>query len=166
MFSSQQGTPRPRTPGRPISRRPLTAATVKEPSAKMKETLLGLYPELAASLATALQARTEDRTAGLQKKLAERADKEAGDIRAILTELKRAIEEELDQPEAVQLTMFDEPEREQFERNKLALQGRLKEIPAEIERETLAIKARYADPQPRMFPVAVTFLVPEKLAKA
>ena len=38
-------------------------------------------------------------------------------------------------------------------------------IPAEIERETVAIKSRYADPQPRMFPVAVTFLVPEKLRK-
>jgi hypothetical protein len=40
----------------------------------------------------------------------------------------------------------------------------LKEIPSEIERETAAIKARYADPQPRMFPVAVTFLVPERCA--
>ena len=79
--------------------------------------------------------------------------------------MKRAIEEELDQPEVVQLTLFDEPEREQFERNKLALQSRLKEIPAEIERETAAVRARYADPQPRMFPVAVTFLVPEREAR-
>ena len=86
----------------------LAAATDKEPSAKVKDTLLALYPKLAPALAPALQARTEDRTAGLQKKLAERADKEADDIRAILTELKRAIEEELDQPEAVQLTLFDD----------------------------------------------------------
>ena len=101
----------------------------------------------------------------MQKKLAERATKEANDIRAILTELKRAIEEELGQPGPVQLTLFDDPERDQFERNKLALQGRLKEIPGEIERETEAVKARYADPQPRMFSVAVTFLVPERMAK-
>ena len=140
----------------------LAAATDKQPSAKVKDTLLALYPKLAPPLATALQARTEDRTAGLQKKLAERATKEANDIRAILTELKQAIEEELGQPGPVQLTLFDDPERDQFERNKLALQGRLKEIPGEIERETEAVKARYADPQPRMFPVAVTFLVPEK----
>jgi hypothetical protein len=143
----------------------LAAATGKEPSANVKDRLLVVYPRLASALSQALQARTEDRTAGLQKKLAERADKEADDIRAILTELKRAIEEELHQPEAEQLSLFDEPEREQFERNKLALQGRLKEIPAEIERETAAIKARYADPQPRMFPVAVTFLVPERHSK-
>jgi hypothetical protein len=78
--------------------------------------------------------------------------------------LKRAIEEELDQPQSVQMTLFDDPEREQFERNKLALQSRVKEIPAEIERETAAVKAKYADPQPRMFPVAVTFLVPERVS--
>jgi hypothetical protein len=143
----------------------LAAATGKEPTANVKDTLLALYPKLAPSLAQALQGRTEDRTAGLQRKLGERATKEANDIRAILTELKRAIEEELDQPEVVQLTLFDDPEREQFERNKLALQSRVKEIPAEIERETAAITARYADPQPRMFPVAVTFLVPEGMAK-
>jgi superfamily II DNA/RNA helicase len=141
----------------------LAAATGKEPSFNVKDRLLVVYPRLAPALSQALQARTEDRTTGLQKKLGERADKEADDIRAILTELKRAIEEELDQPEAVQLTLFDEPEREQFERNKLALQSRLKEIPAEIERETAAVRARYDNPQPRMFPVAVTFLVPERV---
>ena len=39
------------------------------------------------------------------------------------------------------------------------------QIPGEIEKETAAIKARFADPQPRMFPVAVTFLVPERMAR-
>jgi hypothetical protein len=56
-------------------------------------------------------------------------------------------------------------EVEQLDRNVEALRRRLQEIPAEIEKETAAIQARFADPQPRMFPVAVTFLVPEKLAK-
>jgi hypothetical protein len=31
------------------------------------------------------------------------------------------------------------------------------------EKESAEIKARFADPQTRMFPVAVTFLVPERL---
>ncbi len=144
----------------------LAAASDKEPSAKMKDTLLALYPKLAPALVQALQPRTEDRAAGLQKKLAERANKEAGDIEAILTELKRAILKEMKDPEYAQPTLFDTmEERAQFEKNKLSLQGRLQEIPVEIERETAAVKARYADPQPRMFPVAVTFLVPERLAK-
>jgi hypothetical protein len=42
---------------------------------------------------------------------------------------------------------FDE--REQFERNKGALWDRLESIPEEIERETAAIRARYADSAPR-----------------
>ena len=41
---------------------------------------------------------------------------------------------------------------------------RMAQIPGEIEQETAQIRARYADPQPRLFPVAVTFLVPARLA--
>lgn len=93
-------------------------------------------------------------------------EKEADDIRAILQELKKAIDAELDEQEYRQPTLFDDLlEQDQFDRNKDYLRARSKAIPAEIERETAAIKARYADPQPRMFPVAVTFLVPEKMRK-
>ena len=46
-----------------------------------------------------------------------------------------------------------------------ATRPRLGENPREIEKKTEAIRARFADPQPRMFPVAVTFLVPAKLAR-
>ena len=42
--------------------------------------------------------------------------------------------------------------------------ARVKEIPAEIERETAAVQSKVRRPKPRMFPVAVTFLVPEKFA--
>lgn len=38
------------------------------------------------------------------------------------------------------------------------------EIPEEIERETEAIRSRFADPQTLTFSVAVTFLIPEKIA--
>lgn len=106
-----------------------------------------------------------DRIDGLQRKLGERAAKEAGDIRAILTELQQAIARELDEPEFVQLSLFEDYEQEQFRRNQESMRARLKEIPAEIERETAAIQARYANPQARLFPVAVTFLVPEKLSR-
>jgi hypothetical protein len=33
-----------------------------------------------------------------------------------------------------------------------------------MEKEIESVNKRYADPQPRLFPVAVTFLVPEKYA--
>ena len=106
-----------------------------------------------------------DRTKGLEKRLLERANNEAQDIESILLELKRAIDVELDVPEYKQLELFSDPEREQFERNKDFLRDRVRQIPGEIERETAAIRARFAEPQARMFPVAVTFLVPEKLAR-
>jgi hypothetical protein len=96
--------------------------------------------------------------------LADRADKEANDIESILTELKKSIESELKDQAYIQPMLFDDPEQERFERNKDAMRARSKEIPDEIKRETEAIRARFANPQARMFPVAVTFLVPEKMA--
>jgi ERCC4-related helicase len=145
----------------------LAAMKADEPSAAMKESLLGLYPKHADALRAALEARMNDRTSGLQKALAERAEKEAADIRAILTELERTIRDKLDDPELKQMTFegWADDERQQLERNMTALRARVREIPGEIEKETKAIKRRFADPQPRMFPVSVTFLVPEKLAR-
>lgn len=145
----------------------LAAVTCHLPSESVRQTLLSLYPSLVPALTQSLEARMRDRIDGLQKKLGERAAKEAGDIRAILSELKDAIARELDEPAYQQgyLPGMEPEEVEQFRRNKEAMRARLKEIPAEIERETGAIQARYANPQARLFPVAVTFLVPEKLAK-
>jgi hypothetical protein len=48
-------------------------------------------------------------------------------------------------------------------RNQDSLRSRLAQIPGEIAGETAAIHARYAEPSPRLFPVAVTFLVPKRL---
>ena len=142
----------------------LAAGTGEEPSESVKEKLFALFDDLAPSLRQSLEARMKDRTAGLQKKLAERAEKEANDIAAILTELKEAIEKELNDPEYIQPLLFSDPEREEFERNKNDLRARVREIPDEIERETESIRGRFANPQPRMFPVAVTFFVPDNLA--
>lgn len=138
----------------------------KEPSDPVKAKLLELYPSLAPALASALEARMKQLVEGLQKKLADRAEKEASDIETILTELKKSIESELNEPAYIQPMLFNDPEKERFERNKEAMRTRVREIPEEIIRETEAIRARFADPQARMFPVAVTFIIPEKMAGA
>ncbi len=145
----------------------LAAATPAEPSEAVKKRLADLWPKYQESLIASLEARMRDRTDGLQKNLAERADKEASDITTVLTELKDAIAAELDNPEYRQMVLpgFSDMEREQFEQNTDSLRARIREIPKEIEQEAKAIRARFADPQPRLFPVAVTFLVPEKLAR-
>ena len=143
----------------------LAAATDEEPSEATKQRFLKLWGEITPSVQQALTARMTDRTKGLEKRLLERSDKEAQDIESILLELKRSIETELDEPEYRQLELFSDPERDQLERNKDFLRERVKQIPGEIQLETEAIRARFADPQARMFPVAVTFLVPSRLAR-
>jgi hypothetical protein len=144
----------------------LTAATEEQPSEATMKRFLKLWGDTTPSVQQALTVRMSERAKGLEKRLQERADKEAQDIESILLELKRAIESELDEPEYRQLELFSDPEREQFDRNKDFLRNRVKQIPAEIETETAAIRARFADPQARMFPVAVTFLVPRKMASS
>ena len=108
-----------------------------------------------------------ERTSGLQKFLAERAEKEMNDITTILTELRTTILAELRQPEVVQLQLasFNISEKEQFERNMSALTERVEQIDSEIEKERAHIRKRFADPQSRLFPVAVTYLVPERMAR-
>jgi SNF2 family DNA or RNA helicase len=140
------------------------AATDREPSETVKNKLLDLWEKNSDSLRQALEARMKDRTDGLEKLLADRAEKEASDIKTILTELQKAIETELNEPDIKQLEFFTTPEQEQFERNADALRARIRAIPEEIKKETEEIKKRFADPQPRMFPVAVTYLVPERMA--
>ncbi len=141
----------------------LDAALDEPVSAATGERLSALWDALRPALERALEARVRDRTAGVTRLLEQRAAKEARDIESVLQELAQTIEAELDEPQAVQLELFNPPELDQLQRNVHALRARLAQIPGEIEAEKAAIAARYADPQPRMFPVAVTFLVPERL---
>ncbi len=143
----------------------LATARADMVSPAMQQRLQTLWPAHRDSLLQALEARMRERTVGLQKFLAERAEKEMSDITTILTELRTSILAELHQPEIVQLQLagFNTAEHEQFERNMSALSARAEQIDAEIAQERAAIGKRYADPQPRLFPVAVTYLIPERL---
>jgi hypothetical protein len=146
----------------------LAAGKIEQPIEQVKGKLLELWPKHAPLLAQFLEARMGERTDGLRKALADRAKKEMVDITAILTELRQTIEEKLDDPELNQPVLFPEftdLERQQYQRNVDSLRARAKAIPDEIEKETAAIQSRFADTEPRMFPVAVTYLVPEKMAR-
>jgi SNF2 family DNA or RNA helicase len=143
----------------------LDAGTDQSVSAKTQEQLLELWPKIEGSLLQSLEARMDDRLNGMQRLLEERQDKEIQDITSILTELKRSIENEFDEiSKPRQLELFNDNELDQLSQNMDALHRRIQQIPQEIEEETRVIEARYADPKPRMFPVAVTFLVPERYA--
>ncbi len=145
----------------------LAAAGPAEPGERMKATLAGLWPKLAEPVLDALEARQKDRAEGVGKLLEERRHRDATDVHVVLTELEKAIRaelEELDEPRQLVLEGFSADERDQWRVNVDALRLRLAQIPEERERELAAIRQRYANPQPRLFPVAVTFLVPEKYA--
>ena len=117
-------------------------------------------------MCSALDARGRERTQSLEQTLRARQEKELNDSGAILSELRNAIENALERPEVTQLSLFTDPEREQFERNTASLQARLAHIPLEIEEEARVIRARYANQQTRLFPVGLTFLVPASQAAA
>jgi len=131
----------------------------------MQQKLAEMWDKYAESLLQALEVRKGERTTSLQRDLQNRAEKEIGDISAILTELQKSILKELEEPQVEQLTLFSTPEREQFERNMNSLKARAEQIPREIEQETSLIRKRFEDPTARLFPLAVTFLIPQKLIR-
>ncbi len=144
----------------------LLSALPEEAPEAVKESIRDLWPSHRDRLFRSLEVRMNERTQNLARFLGERAEEETSGTRAILKELARSILEELEGPEdQLQLELFSTPEREQFERNKGALKSRLRSIPDEIERETKAIRARYANPVPRLFLVSVTYLIPERVAR-
>ena len=133
----------------------LTDGAVSEAT---RERLLALYPKLAPSLSQAIDARARERTNSLVRLVGEQRDQEVAKITAVLEELQTQILAALN--EQRQLSFDDEGEQTQLERNHDFLRARAEEIPAEIEREAEALRQRFADPEPRVFPVAVEFLVP------
>jgi hypothetical protein len=145
----------------------LDAVTAQEPSAMVRDDLARVWTQVSTGVQAALEARARERAESLQRKLDERRDQEIGDITRVLDELARAIQKELaesDKPTQLRLDLFNESERDQYRRNTDALRARLAQIPRELELEISGINTRYADPQSRLFPVAVVFLVSEHLA--
>jgi SNF2 family DNA or RNA helicase len=131
-----------------------------EPSSAIQEKLQVLYPKVIPALMNSLEARQKDRMDGVQKLLTERADFESANIESILSELAASIKAELNEPDVYQLELFSSEEKEQLNRNMDALRRRLAAIPDEIIQEKTIIHNRFANPQFRMFPVAVEFIIP------
>ncbi len=141
-------------------------ATLPDPVPEtIQQQLVAIWDNYADALLQSLEVRQAERAASLEKALQERCEKEVADITAIMTELRQSILHELTEAEQPQqLSIFSDTERDQFDRNRSSLQARLDQIPYEIEQETALIRARFANPTARLFPLAITFLIPKKLA--
>jgi superfamily II DNA or RNA helicase len=138
----------------------LTGAT-EDAAGEAALDVIGSWDAVEPSLQAAIEQRGRDVAESIQRRLEERMLEDANRVRSVLTELANRIQEQLRSVErGVQLELFDSVERDQFERDVASLRRRLDEIPHEIEREVAAIVRRYADPVPRVFPAAITILVP------
>jgi len=146
------------------TRAAIDAATDRPASKEDQASFQELWPKIEDSVRDALDARMRDRTAGLQRRIEERCKKDVERMRAVMNELASSIRGQLDSKPPEQLDLWKSDEVEQRERNRESLQARLEAIPAEIEREAAEITRRYADPTPRVFPVSITFLVPESMS--
>lgn len=134
--------------------------------ASIRARLTELWPGHREKLAQALEARMRARSASLEKALAERAAKEQHDIQAILHELQAQIQQQIAQartPQQLTLEGFSSDEQQQFARDLQFLALRAHQIDEELEQEMARIAQRFSDPQPRLFPVTVMYLVSERL---
>jgi hypothetical protein len=147
-------------------RQALESAVSEPVPNSLKQRLVERWDSYSEPLMKSLEARMSDRTESLQKALQERCEEEMAKIAAILNELKQSIERELKESEKpIQLELFTNIEKEQFEKNRSSLQARIEQIPVEIEQETQAIRERFTNPTPRLFPLAIVYLVPRKLIR-
>jgi hypothetical protein len=145
----------------------LEAALDAEPADSVKQRFAEVWPNISDRLRRELDSRGKARVISLEGKLDNRAKEEKEKIRAVLTELAASIRRELDDPWWRQQGLFAETdlERRQLEDNVGSLESRLRQIPREIEEEQAAIDARFANRKTHLFPVAVVWLVPQRMAK-
>lgn len=135
--------------------------------ATLRDQLIPGLKAAAEPLRAALQARAGDRARQLTATLAARARDEQAHVQATLSELadtirREALGEHGDQLQLITGLELDAGDRRQVERDVASLRARLDAIPHEILAEQTAIAGRYANPAHRLFPAAVTLLVPER----
>lgn len=128
--------------------------------------LVSEWPQHEAALRGTIDARARERFESLETTLARRCEADVEAVREVLGELRRSIETALAEPALKQLELFNPDERRQLERDVDALRRRLSELPALADAETELIVARYAEPEPRVFPASISFIVPREGALA
>ncbi len=138
-------------------------------SAPVQSRLVARWPRVVDGLLGAIDWRSRTREQSLERRLAEREQEERTRIDEGFTQFAGSLRGALaaDDEDAlfslVEATK-SQTEREQYHRDRRSWAERLDKLDAERERELAAVSARYADPQPHRFPVAVVFVVPKREA--
>jgi ERCC4-related helicase len=129
--------------------------------------LVEAWPRVSEGLVASLEWRARNRQTALESRLENRRRDEteriAANIDAFGASLRAAIGRPSEEEEEGQLELaFDEAEQQRRDRENW--EKRLAALESEKEREFAAIAARYAQPKPLLFPVAVVFVVPRREA--
>lgn len=122
--------------------------------------LLAASPRDVADLSPHLTERANQSGERAAKLLAERGEREARDLRALIESQRTRIENERRRYDPAQLSLFEPEERRQKEADRRYWDKRLGEIPAEIEREPARVRAGYAVQATRLEPVGIVYLWP------
>ncbi|GAA3755210.1 DISARM system SNF2-like helicase DrmD [Salinactinospora qingdaonensis] len=147
--------------------RALTHGTPASPV--VQDRLVDAWPAARDGLLRAVDRRTADRRESLENKLNQRRD---GEQRRITTNFERfaaTLRDALAQDEEDALfsraeVAKDSKELAQYRHDRHKWRQRLDQLDAERDRELAKVAARYADPQPLSFPVALVFVVPTREA--
>ena len=110
----------------------------------------------------AADARSEDRLKFLTTTLERRKQSDVKDISDLLAELDKAIQKAISESRSIQLELWSDNEKMALRRDVEALRARRDRIPEERAKEIAAIEGRYSGLAHRTFPVAVTFILPER----
>lgn len=138
------------------------------PGEGRQERLISAWDKHKKAVARALQSRQNSRLkGGLLGTIESKCKRDIKDVEAIMDELKKSIEEQLNQGPQQLMIQFEElnlDEQEQLNVDISNLKRRLERIPIEKKQEVKAIEQRYSNPQARLFPVGVMWFVPETKA--
>ncbi|RIL07543.1 MAG: helicase [Proteobacteria bacterium] len=113
-----------------------------------------------AELVPHLEARARETAERAAKLLAERGEREARDLRALIESQRIRIEAECKTYDPKQLGLFEAEERRQKEADRRYWDKRLAEIPDEIEREPARVRRGYEVAATRVEPVGMVYLWP------
>lgn len=142
----------------------LNAASQQPPGDELRDQLTSVWHRVEPDLTTVLRKTAERANRQVARTLAKRCKEEVDAMRKVIQETEQGIRSALAHGDWAQPSLFEE-ERQQLHTNKDALEARLAQLPELLESETDALRRRYADPTPRWFPAAVTFLVPVAMAQ-
>lgn len=134
--------------------------------------LAGWWPSVHEGLLGALDWRSDRRQESLARALADREREEREGLAEGFAQFERslrsALQDDADEAEDALFSRAEvaksRDERAQYRRDRRSWDERLARLDEERRRELDEIAARYADPTPHRFPVAVVFVVPRREA--